>query len=365
MKKHYGHIQIPLQRVHIELTNICNFNCTFCPNSMMKRAKGFMQADLAKQIISEIAKEGISEKVTFHVMGEPTLHPDFFEILEHAKKEGVNVGLTTNGAWGNKEIAKKLLNYDLNQIDISLQTPDAKSFILRQAGTLTFDNYLNDILKFFADYMTKDKGTVFKFRLLNTRFSPKSMERKIGKIDIISSTQELRDTVRYWANAIYDILNLDQETRAKALKRVDKLVSYKWNVIEIYPNVFFETYMLSDWGNAFADKKVYAPWAGYCYGIKDHFSVLWNGDVTLCCVDFDGKTALGNLHNSSLKEILNSDKLDKIMQGFERYKVVHPYCKHCLGSKTRLSWLTKPITTVLALKTLKPFFYNRAKLISR
>src|SRR3990170_5377485 len=92
-KRHFGHIEIPLQRVHIELTNVCDFNCTFCPKSEMTRPFGYMDTKLARRIIDEIGENGIADKITFHVMGEPTLHPYFFSIIAHAHAKGVKVGL--------------------------------------------------------------------------------------------------------------------------------------------------------------------------------------------------------------------------------------------------------------------------------
>jgi len=131
--------------------------------------------------------------------------------------------------------------------------------------------------------------------------------------------------------------------------------------VEIYPDVFFETYMLEDWGHAFDSGKVYDAWAGYCFGMRDHFSILHNGDVVLCCVDFNGRTKLGNLNNSSLKEVLSSEEVGKIVKGFKKFQLVHPYCKRCLGSGSVLSWLLKPVMSITVLKTLKPFFYKRTK----
>ncbi len=74
----FGHLDIPIQRVHIELTNICDFNCIFCAKSIMKRSQGYMDKELAMRLISEVHENNVCEKITFHVMGEPTLHPDFF-----------------------------------------------------------------------------------------------------------------------------------------------------------------------------------------------------------------------------------------------------------------------------------------------
>jgi len=96
--------------------------------------------------------------------------------------------------------------------------------------------------------------------------------------------------------------------------------------------------------------------------MRDHFSILHKGDVTLCCVDFDRKAAVGNLRHSSLKEILSSDEVEKIVKGFRRLKLVHPYCRHCLGSRSFASLLFNPVPSITVLKALKPFFYMRTKL---
>lgn len=361
-KTRYSHVEIPLQRIHIELTNVCDFNCIFCPKSEMKRSFGFMETDLAKRVITEIGQNGMCKKITFHVMGEPTLHPDFFEILEHAQNEKVSVGLTTNGKGLGSKMGERLLEYDLHQLDVSLQTPDEHSFTLRKAGSLSFETYIEGILDFFATYSKKRGNTIFKFRFLNTRFPKKGIEKKKGPVRVISSTNELRRTFRYWTGRIYDLMGIDDTQRERAFKKINTLVPYKWNVVEILPRVFFETYVLDDWGHAFDDEDFHDAWAGYCFGMRDHFSILYNGDVALCCMDFDGQTSIGNLHNASLREVLSSDELREIIEGFKKFRVVHPYCKRCLGSKTVLSWLVKPAVSILALKVLKPFFYKHTRL---
>jgi MoaA/NifB/PqqE/SkfB family radical SAM enzyme len=361
-KKRFGHIEIPLQRVHIELTNICEFNCVFCPKVVMKRPPGYMDTSLAKSILTELKESAICEKVTFHVMGEPTLHKDFFGILAHAREEGLKVGLTTNGAGLRGKTGERLLEFDLHQVDISLQTPDARSFGLRKAGALGFEEYIDGIMEFLRAYKAAWPETVFKFRFLNTRFRKKDMEEETGPIRVISSTEELRETFRNWAGRVYESLDVPGETRERAIGRIEKLVSYKWNVVEVSPNVFLETYILCNWGHAFGNGKVRDAWAGYCYGMRDHFSVLYNGDVALCCLDYNGSTAVGNLHRSSLREVLSSDELGQIVEGFRKFRVLHPYCKRCLGSRSLASWLLKPIADVLVLKTLRPFFYSRTRL---
>ncbi len=359
MMKSFGHIQIPMKRIHLELTNVCNLNCVFCPKSVMTRPAGFIDTELAKKAIKEIAENGLCEKITFHVMGEPTLHPDFFEILDYAALRGLEVGLTTNGTALAGRTGKRLLDYELHQVDVSLQTPDEKSFALRKAGTLTFGRYLDGIMEFFSAYHHRYPKSIFKFRLMNTAM--KSNSGDAGQISVISSTAELRNIVERYSRTIYRLLGLPFPDSAPFESKLKSLVHYKWNVIEVLPNVFFETYLLSGWGNAF-DDNVTPLSRGYCYGMRDHFGILYNGDVVLCCIDYDGKTKIGNIGDSSITDILSSDMLGEIVDGFNGFRLVHPYCRHCQGSKSGLGRVVKPVAAVLGLKVLKPFFYKHTRL---
>ncbi|EPR37542.1 Radical SAM domain protein [Desulfovibrio sp. X2] len=358
----FGHVRIPFKRIHLELTNVCDFNCLFCPKSLMTRGYGYMDEALARRAIDEISRKGLAEKITFHVMGEPTLHPKFFDILAYARDAGMPVGLTTNGGGLGGEAGKRLLDYELKQVDVSLQTPDEESFKLRRAGRLDFDGFLTGIVDFFAAYRERWPETIFKFRFLNTTFRPKSIEERQGPMRVISSTQELRDTFSAWVERIYELMDLGAEERRTALDRLRKLKSWKWNVVEILPNTFFETYMLGDWGNAFSDDAVREAWAGYCFGMRDHFAVLWNGDVVLCCIDFDGKTRVGSIADRSIEDVLKSPALGKVMAGFRRFRPVLPACRRCLGARSALSWLVKPFLQVGGLSLLKPYFHKKSRL---
>jgi MoaA/NifB/PqqE/SkfB family radical SAM enzyme len=361
-REKFGHVQIPFKRIHVELTNVCDFNCVFCPKSLMTRRYGYMDEGLARRIITDIRTYGLAEKITFHVMGEPTLHPKFFSLLDHAASEGMPVGLTTNGGGLGGRIGAGLLDRPLHQVDVSLQTPDEISFALRKAKNLTFDRFLNGIVAFFSAYRERHPQTIFKFRFLNTTIPVKTIEKKNGPVRVISSTRDLRTVLGEWVKRIYAAVGEPSEKWGPALARVNRLVSYKWNVVEILPRVFFETYLLADWGHAFNDGAVKPAWAGFCDGMRDHFAILHNGDVTLCCVDFNGKTVIGNLKEVSIKDVLSSEILAQIMRGFERYRLVHPYCRHCLGSKNTISWLTKPLATIAGLHVLRPFFYHQIRL---
>ncbi len=348
-------------RIHLELTNRCNFSCVFCPDGKMTRKRevwmwGWRFPHWIRSRILDLA-----EKVTFHVMGEPLLHPQFFDILDHARERGISVGLTTNGALLRPDTIQQLANRDLFQIDISLQTPDPESFHATRGSRISFDVYREGLLDLLAACAARPEPPVFKIRIMTTRFAGR-MKQKLGIPDFLGSSALLRRTVLEWTDRIYDRLGLVPVPRQNLLKRIGKIGIHGWNVIEISPRIFIETYILSDWGNAFADGNVVEARRGYCFGMRDHFAVLYSGDVVLCCIDFDGKTSLGNLQDTSLSEILRSERLGKIMEGFQRGALVEPYCRRCLGSGSRVGAWIKPVMSVIGLKMLKPFFYRKYRL---
>jgi MoaA/NifB/PqqE/SkfB family radical SAM enzyme len=349
------------QRIHLELTNKCNFSCVFCPDCVMTRERGFMEEDLARSALDQIADLDIAEKVTFHVMGEPLLHPRFFEILDHAASRKLAVGLTTNGALLTPSVIQRLAERDLYQIDISLQTPDSESFLATRGTRMDFDKYVDRLLDLLAACSARPEPPIFKIRIMTTRFAS-GLREKRGIPNFMGSSAKLRETVLEWTELVHQRLGIRPVQREELLKRVNKISIHGWNVIEISPKVFIETYILTDWGNAFASEDIVENRHGYCFGMRDHFAILYSGDVVLCCVDFDGRTAVGNLKGSSLVDILNGPDLERIMKGFRRGLLLDPHCRRCLGSGSRPGSWIKPAASIIGLKLLKPFFYRKYKL---
>ncbi len=68
---------------------------------------------------------------------------------------------------------------------------------------------------------------------------------------------------------------------------------------------------------------------GYCLGGKTHIGILSDGTVTICCLDGEGYSNLGNIYDSSLSEIIFSDKYQSILNDFQNKKCFLDICKHC------------------------------------
>jgi len=330
----------------------------------MTRHYEYMDFEKVCSIIDEIAEYNMAEKITFHVMGEPFMHPRFFEILDYAAQLEVKTGITTNGTYLDEEQAIKLEKVTASQVNISLQTPDEESYKTRKARRMKFDEYHNRILEFIGACLKQTKPPKIKVHFLNTAIKTEvpGEDWTVGTMSVINNTKELRKTFRYWANEVHKICPpLSSEEKSIVEKKIDKLSTFKWNVVEIAPNISFETYILNTWGNAFTESDVVVPSkTGYCSALNDHFAILCSGDLTYCCVDYNGNTKAGNVFENPITEIMNSQPVIDAVEGFNKLKVVHPYCQKCLGGSTWFKSVVNRVGSIVIWKYLKGFFYKKS-----
>ena len=67
----------------------------------------------------------------------------------------------------------------------------------------------------------------------------------------------------------------------------------------------------------------------FCYGLRSHFGILCDGTVVACCLDSEGKLALGNIFKNNISDILNSPRAQNIYKGFTDRNTTEEFCKTC------------------------------------
>lgn len=117
-----------------ELTYACNLACEHCLSSSGRRDPRELTTAEAKAVIDELA-----EMQVFYVNiggGEPTIRPDFWELLDHAAERRVGVKFSTNGSRITPEAAARLAASDYVDVQISLDgaTPEVNDAV-RGEGT--------------------------------------------------------------------------------------------------------------------------------------------------------------------------------------------------------------------------------------
>jgi mycofactocin radical SAM maturase len=101
-----------------ELTYACNLACVHCLSSSGRRDPGELSTAECKALIDEFERMSV-----FYVNiggGEPTVRPDFAELVDYAVDHRVGVKFSTNGIKITPELARRLAGSDYIDVQISL-----------------------------------------------------------------------------------------------------------------------------------------------------------------------------------------------------------------------------------------------------
>jgi len=107
-----------------ELTYACNLSCVHCLSSSGRRDPAELSTAECKRVIDELEAMQV-----FYVNiggGEPTVRPDFWELVDYATAHHVGVKFSTNGVKITPEIARRLAASDYVDVQISLDGATAE-----------------------------------------------------------------------------------------------------------------------------------------------------------------------------------------------------------------------------------------------
>lgn len=100
-----------LQEVQIELVGFCNIKCSYCTWTERSAGKQLMESELAYRLIGEASQMSPRPLVTFHAVGESTLHPDLLPLLAMGQHLGLGMRLSTNCTLLTGEMAQYLTEF--------------------------------------------------------------------------------------------------------------------------------------------------------------------------------------------------------------------------------------------------------------
>ena len=278
------------KKVYIEITNVCNLSCNFCPKTSRKLK--FMDKESFEHIIKNI--KPYTDHVYFHLMGEPFLNKDLEHFLEISKENQLKVNITTNGTLIS-DVKNILLNAPaLRQVNISLHSFEANE------EQIDFNEYINNIINFVKE-ATEKTNIICSLRLwnLDTRYSANNNMN----IDIFKLLEQEFE------------INCDLKESLK-----------EKNSFKLKNNVYISMGEKFKWPSL---KEEELGERAFCYGLRDQIGILVDGTVVPCCLDSEGSISLGNIFYNTLEEILNSKRAKEIYDGFSGRKAVEELCKRC------------------------------------
>jgi len=267
------------RKVYLEISNICNLNCSFCPGT--KRPRKLMTEEEFSLLLPKL--QPYTDYLYFHLMGEPLCHPLLSRFLELAGQQGFKVILTTNGTLLGRNREMLLNDPGLHKVNISLHSFEA-----------------NDIGIALPDYLS----ACFSF-------AQAAQGRKIVAF-------------RLWNQGGQDEMN------SEILQHLERFFPKPWVTesrgIRLGNKIYLEYGDKFDWPDLTAQEGTDQI---FCYGLRDQIGVLCDGTVVPCCLDHDGDIPLGNLLQQDMEEILNSGRAQAIYNGFSHRKACEPLCRRC------------------------------------
>ena len=282
--EHYIETKVPLS-IQLEPTNHCNLKCISCPRDTMAREKGYMDFELFKKVIDEASRIGV-KYIHLYLHGEPLMHPDITKMIHYIKLCRLNVSMTTNGMLLDGEKIEAILH----------------------SGMTIADYITISILGVSKEVHEKVMRGVNHDRVIS------NLENLISLRKRNSMNSPLIQTVFYEMPENSHEANM---FRKEWKNRVDhaRCVPY-----------ISQSYAQFNKSGASSIPLRARP----CTQIWERMTILWNGDVTICCEDVGGDYIFGNIDDSPMERLWNSDKLRSIrnlhkLKKFAEIKI----CKRC------------------------------------
>lgn len=275
----------PPLKLHLEPTSVCNLRCPMCPQAIdaVKGDTGYIDLDLFKKIVDE-AKDFVRE-INLFFRGEPLLHKAMPELLAYGRSAGVRLHVNTNATILRDKQARMLIENGTSKVTISFDGPDKATYEIMRKGAryeVTLENvrrYLGLVKEYKANGW-KVPYTVMQVILPYDAASPGP-----------SIPQHMKD--------LFAGLPIDEW---------DPIWPHGW------AGVMQE--------NGMVQAQPYGSNYHPCNWLWKSLAIYWDGRVASCCADFSADQLIGDVKQSSLREIWNSPSMVKLrtLQVEGRYK---------------------------------------------
>lgn len=281
----------------IQTINLCNGSCIMCPYTKNRgKTPISMPDDLFEKIIREIVNESKSTFIHLYLQNEPLMDRNIFQKIQLIKKLSkgtITTAFITNGSLFTDDKIKELEKSENDLVIFSLDAFKKETYEKIRKG-LNFDEVLNNLEK-----------------ILKSRYKKGIFVEFVVQKD---NLEEFNSFKKFWKKNHVPIIT--------------NFISNRTGDVDNFDNFCLDTPYFS-----FLQKfgiKTYKKIVKCCPVVLSSFNILSNGDVILCCNDYSKKLVLGNVTNSSIKEIWNSQKYQDIRQLFCRgeYKKI-PVCRNC------------------------------------
>ena len=285
----FEHYRSDEPHVHqIEPTNCCHYTCSMCPrSSSMTRKVGNMDLSLFQKIIDEVStyqSASRNKEIELFHFGESLFHPKLAQFIDYMSKYELKSVLSINPAELNAKMITDIINALPYKIIVSIDSLNPDRFIKIRGKKANLNKAIENTLLLLDKHKKLNSKTQIIVRM----------------IEMNINQDETESFKKFWKNkgATVDIREFFPWSKPE-LQELGKKIQYP----PFMPCPF--------------------PW--------QYVVVQWNGDVVACCRDYNGKIKLGNVKDSTLKEIWNGEQYKKFREKMATGKKLDKFCQDCLS----------------------------------
>ena len=236
----------------IEVTSSCNLKCPFCATTYSKFNNGYMKWETAKKILDEAGEKGLYA-CKFNFRGEPLLHKELGRFIKYAKDKGIiDVFFNTNAVFLTEEKAKMLIDTGLDRLTISFEGFDKTVYERNRVGA-NFEEVV---------------ANVERLRSLRDKLGVSKPKIRVQTVLIPELKDCMDNYVAFWEDRVDQVSYNDMEPSVDTVLQRIKQVKSTW----------------------------------ICPFLYQRMTIMWDGTITACKNDYNGKLALGNVNHDALEK---------------------------------------------------------------
>lgn len=273
--------------VKIDICNMCNYSCVFCPQSKQKNKVGCIEKELCLKIIKDAYVAG-GRELCLSMTGEPLINKDLEEYIRLAKEIGYTyVFLNTNAYFLDEKRAQTLLEAGIDSIKVSVNA-SKKNYELVH-GIDAYERVIENIKTF--DLCRKE-----------LKSSCKLYVSYVAVKQTIDEVEELKEVLDGY---IDEIIVMNANNRGGSISEIEERLyagddefSFQYPCSQLFNNVY----------------------------------VTAEGYMIICCQDFENLTVVADLHEETIYEAWNNEKFTSFRKRYLERDLKGTLCQNCINN---------------------------------
>ena len=297
-RKNVYHKGLPIS-LSFEPTTSCNLRCPECPSGLRSftRPTGMLPEDLFKKTIDELHETLLY--LIFYFQGEPYLHNGFLDLVKYASEKGIYTATSTNAHFLHDQNARKTVESGLDRLIMSIDGASQETYQSYRVGG-KLDKVIEgtkNIIRWKKELKSKTPHVIFQFLVV------KPNEHQIDEVYQLAKELGVNEVGLKTAQ-IYDY-----ENGSDLIPTIEKYTRYRKNADGTYS---IKNKMLN-----------------HCWKMWHSCVITWDGLVVPCCFDKDAHHRLGDVSQTSFKELWRGEKYHEFRSLLLKSRSEIEMCKNC------------------------------------